>query len=167
MQNLLNLPTNPNELHKICYKIHPHSLHAFRFLTIGRELQEIRVNHPDFVHFAHSSRELRKICPHGQQSRGESSELQKNTANYTNSAPFAPTAGKLCEIHDICTQPKQESYVQFYTYLCTLLQHISYMYAHILAPSQSSITQLHFYYSNYILHCILHCILHVFYVCFI
>ena len=104
MQNLLNSPTNPSELRKIRYKIHPHSLHTFSFLTISREFQEIGANLPDFMHFTHSSHELHEIRTHGQQSRSESSELQENTENYTNSAPFAPTAGKLHKIRDICTQ---------------------------------------------------------------
>ena len=36
-------------------------LNDFRCLTIGRELVEIPANRPDFMHFAHSSGELRKI----------------------------------------------------------------------------------------------------------
>ena len=49
--------------------IDPLYINAFRFLTIGRELSEIPVNQPDFVHFAHSSGELREIhaiCAHDQ-----------------------------------------------------------------------------------------------------
>ena len=42
--------------------IDPLYINAFRFLTIIRELSEIPVNQPDFVHFTHSSCELHKIC---------------------------------------------------------------------------------------------------------
>ena len=42
--------------------IDPLYINAFRFLTIGRELSEIPANQPDFVHFGHSSCELREIC---------------------------------------------------------------------------------------------------------
>ena len=41
--------------------IDPLYIYDFRFLIIGRELPEIPANRPDFVHFAHSSCELRKI----------------------------------------------------------------------------------------------------------
>ena len=52
---------SPCELWEIHYKIHPLYLNAFRFLTIGRELQGIGVNRTDFMHFANSSSKLRKI----------------------------------------------------------------------------------------------------------
>ena len=41
--------------------IDPLYINAFRCLTIGRELVEIPANRPDFVHFIHSSCELREI----------------------------------------------------------------------------------------------------------
>ena len=95
----------------------------FRFLTIGRELQEIGANHADFAHFAQSSSELREIRPHGQQSANESRELQEITANHANSAPFAPKAGKLREICDICTRTAQVTYISI-TSTHTVTAHI-------------------------------------------
>ena len=59
------------------------------------------------MQFTHSSCELRKIRwirTHGQQSRSESSELQKNTVNDANSVPFAQHISKSHEIRDICEQ---------------------------------------------------------------
>ena len=38
-----------------------------------------------------------------QESKNESSEPKEITANYADSVPFAPTAGKLREIRNICT----------------------------------------------------------------
>ena len=55
------LPQNSMNHAKFAPFIDPLYTNAFRFLTIGRELSEIPVNRPDFVHFTHSSCELRKI----------------------------------------------------------------------------------------------------------
>ena len=44
---------------EFCTKIHPHLVHYFQ---IDREPQKIGVNQPDFMQFAHSPRELHKIC---------------------------------------------------------------------------------------------------------
>ena len=69
MQISRNSPQNPMNHAKFAPFIDPLYINAFRFLTIGRELSEITANRPDFMHFAHSSFELREICAirtHGQ-----------------------------------------------------------------------------------------------------
>ena len=47
----------------------------------------------------------------------ESSEPKKITANYADSALFAPTAGKLCKIRDICTPKLRTILLQLRTLL--------------------------------------------------
>ena len=62
-------PQNPVNHMKFTPLIDPLYINAFRFLTIGREIYETPANEPDFMHFAHSSCELREICTirtHGQ-----------------------------------------------------------------------------------------------------
>ena len=61
MQISRNSPQDPMNDAKFAPFIDPLYINAFRFLTISRELSEIPVNRPDFMHFAHSSCELRKI----------------------------------------------------------------------------------------------------------
>ena len=66
------LPQNPANHAKFAPFVDPLYLIAFRFLTIGRELHEIGVNHTDFAHFANSSSKLCEICrihTHGQQTQ--------------------------------------------------------------------------------------------------
>ena len=58
----------------------------------------------------------------------EPSELQENTANHQNSAPFAPPPGEHRKFCMFRTQQNKESYT-FIHLLC-----IIYMYAHIFAP---------------------------------
>ena len=110
---------NPHESHRFRYKIHSHWLHAFRFLTIGRELHTIGANHADFTKFAHGShepREIRWICTHGQQSRSEPvnsriiqrmtqilHHLHQQRANHAKLATFAHQTGKLRTFTHLCT----------------------------------------------------------------
>ena len=78
-------------------KIHPYLVTSFRSLTIDREPQKIGANRPDFAQFAHNSHELheiRRIHTHDQNTRSESRELQKCTANDASSAPFAQRTSK-------------------------------------------------------------------------
>ena len=134
MQNSLNSPTNPSKLCEIHYKIHPHSLHTFRFrfLTIGRELKEriaqishilptVPMNYVKFTHMASNlivnpmnSRKIQWITqiPH---------HLHPQQANYTKFATFAH---------------KQESYIHLYTYFMHIvIAHILHVCTYFFAPS--------------------------------
>ena len=140
-------PHNSSESREICYQ---NSCTFTKYFQIPNHRQRTLGNwskSPRFCAFLLKFLQIRKICPHGQQSRSESSKPQENTANYVSSAPFAHNSrqitqklrylhthtGKLCtflhifmyiviaHILDVCTYILHNPRVVLHHYISTTL----------------------------------------------
>ena len=98
------------------------SLTTFRFLTIGRELQPTAaVNYMKFTESAPMASNL-EVNP---------VNSRKNTANNTNSTPFAQHIRQITRNSRHLQTTDKKSYALL-THIAHILLHIFHMYAHIL-----------------------------------
>ena len=80
------------------------------------ELRRFRVFRPKFLRTTQNLHHSHQVW-YDQESKNEPSEPKEITVNYADPALFAPTAGKLRKIRDICTPKLRTILLQ----LCTLL----------------------------------------------
>ena len=129
----LNYTANPAKFAQFAHS--PHELRKIRTILIYALNKYFQIPHHRQSTPGNYS-ELRRFCAfrpqfprttrnlhhshqvwYDQESRNESSEPKEITVNYADSALFAPTAGKLHEIRDICTPKLRTILLQLHTLL--------------------------------------------------